>query len=229
MTDVLDRLTDADPLRTLTPPDPDALDGLRRAVLATPRPRSRARRAAPRRGRRLALAAALVLGASATAAAAAGRIDWDDVLPGGDTPPGEPAPLVEVSDLDDEAGVVATAVADPPGLTTPRADVDPDGDVGGGEVGAGASQQLSLEQCTWQRAVLDAHAAGDAAAERRARQELGREIWYRYVADEEGRAWLRAVNTDPARLADLQQTWDVNCPGGAYDRTVHPDAPPIGR
>jgi hypothetical protein len=125
-----------------------------------------------------------------------------------------------------EAQRVDEAVPDPPGYTTPPADPAPP-DVGGGELGAGASMALSLKQCTWQRALLEAHAAGDAAAEERARDELRRDLWYRYDAG--GGAEQRAVNTDPARLADLQQAWDVNCPGGAYDRSVHPDAPPIGQ
>ena len=57
---------------------------------------------------------------------------------------------------------------------------------------------------------------------------LGRDYWYRYYATKSDSAAVRSWNTDPAKLADLQQAWDVNCPGGAYDPATHPDAPPIG-
>jgi hypothetical protein len=220
MTDVLTRLAAADPLRGSAPPE---LDEIAAAIVATPR-EPVARR--PRRRGRLVLAVGALLAVTATAPAAGG-VDWDRILPGADRPSSQPGPLVDVPQMQREAEAVHAAIADPPGLTTPVADPNPVGDVGGGELGAGASQQLSLQMCTWQRALLTAHAAGDTATEQRAREVLSGDQWYVYDAD--GGAGVKAVNTDPARLADLQQSWDVNCPGGAYDRNTHPDAPPIGQ
>ena len=83
--------------------------------------------------------------------------------------------------------------------------------------------------CTWQRALLNAHAAGDATAERHARDVLSDAQWSRSYATEGDRSAVRSTNTDPARLADAQQTWDVNCPGGADDPAAHRGAPPVGQ
>lgn len=225
MTDVLTRLAALDPLPAASPGRD--LDGIADAILATPREAPGTRR---RLHARIALVAAVLLAlAAGTAAAAGGGLGWDAILPGSNADPAQPRPVVDAAQLQSEAEVVHAAIADPPGLTTPLADPNPMGDVGSGEVGAGASQQLYLQMCTWQRAVLEAHATGDIAAETQARRTLADEHWYRYFASPEDGNGVRTVNTDPARLADLRQSWDVNCPGGAYDRNVHPDAPPIGQ
>ena len=223
MTDVLTRLAASDPLDAL---ETAARRRARRRARVHPRhaPPAGPCAARPPTRPRVLLVGALVVASTATAAAAT-DVDWDAVLPGGDD---GSQPPVHLTEMEREASVVQAAIADPPGLTTPTLDADGAGDVGGGEVGAGASTQLALKQCTWQRALLEAHAAGDVAAETRARAQLARPLFLVPVYGDQAAA-VRAVNVDPARLADLQQTWDVNCPGGAYDRTVHPDAPPIGR
>ena len=221
------RLGASDPAATRSPLPPAEANAIRVAILATLRTSPRPPRVARSHRRRAALALAAVAAVVATAGAAtATSVDWDAVLPGVLADGSQVvAPPIDREGMRQEAQRVESALADPPGYTTPPYDPGAAPDVGGGEFGAGASTALARKQCTWQRALLDAHAAGDTAAEERARDELRRDLLYRYVAG--GGAEQRAINTDPARLADLQQVSDVNCPGGAYDRNVHPEAPPI--
>ena len=143
--------------------------------------------------------------------------------------PSQPRPVVDVPAMQQEAQAVHAAVTDPPGLTDSTGRPEPGGDVGGGELGAGASQQLTLQMCTWQRALLTAHAAGDGRRRAaRPRGAVGR-LLVPLLRDDDGRAAVRSTNTDPARLADLQQSWDVNCSGRRLRPRTHPNAPPIGR
>ena len=205
-TDALDRLRAADPLAGRALPERDVDAGVR-AITSTPRP-------VPARRRRLAVrvlvpAAALLVLAIGAGTAAGVRLD--DLLPGGYAthPHSEGSPIaVDADGARAEAARVRAEIPDPPGFTTRVARFDEPNVVY--STGAGASTQLYLKMCSWQRALLAAHEAGDTTAEAAARRMLGRDLWYVYFVPDSA-AFVKRANTDPAHLAELRQSIVANC------------------
>lgn len=191
------RFAAADPARGLAP-DIAAAEATLHAILATPP-------AAPRRRRRR-LRGGLALGFVALASATAGALDGG--LP--DPPP----PGIEGVGANTPAQAREEAIAAE--RVVPLAPGEPDPGVGplpGGiySDGVGASTVVLRRQCTWQRQLLLAHAAGDTDRIARIRAVLERPFWYRYF-EAESAAYQRRVNLS-GDVGLLRQAYVANCDG----------------
>ncbi|MEO6496469.1 MAG: hypothetical protein ABIO51_03190 [Solirubrobacteraceae bacterium] len=196
--DAIRRFAAADPGRDAAPTEADR-EATLRAIVAEPEPVGRGRRRL--RGPLLAGAGLAIVATSAVAL----TIGLPDPPPPGVEGVGENTPGQARQEALTAARLVPLAPGEPdPGIgRLPQDVVYTDG--------AAAGQVIARRQCTWQRQLLLAYAAGDGARAAEMREQLAEPVWYRYF-EASSAEYQRHLNLS-GDVALLREGYEVNCGG----------------
>lgn len=194
-------LVAADPARTAVPQDPAERERVLRAITSTTPGRLAPRQVrvrSRRPPRRVGLAVALLVLASAGGVTAAT----------GGLPVGDNSIVKSIPEAKREIRGASAQIPVAPGQRDPGV-----GSLEGSYAqGAASGQLLFRRMCTWDKSLLEAIAAGDAATIASTKAELAKPRWYTYFAPGSDDAVRRMHATaGPGNTTTLQQHYDANC------------------